>query len=435
MPNYSGSWTLRQQLQAVGADNWPVISNWIVTLSGSGYDYGQGIAVDSSGNVYVAGIITGNNYLLTKYNVSGVIQWQRQLGTCVDNGRGNILAIDASGNSYVVGSINEAGNINLILFKYNSSGTFQWQKKLSGASNENGYGVAVDSSGNVYVSGSTDTQGAGNNDALIVKYNSSGTVQWQRILGGTGNEEAYDVAVDSSANVYIVGIAGTGFGGSDTLIAKYDTSGTIQWQKRLGGASQDNGKSAAVVDSSGNIYLAADTNSSGAGSYDVLIAKYDTSGTLQWQRTFGGGGSEISYGIAVDSLGSAYVTGQSSSNIFIVKYDTSGTIEWQRSLSSSGDEAGYAITTDTAGNMYITGYTTVSDPSSQYDVVIAKLPSDGSKTGTYGSWTYAVTTLTSATSTLSDATATLTAATSTLTEGTPTLTASTPTLTSTVTLV
>jgi hypothetical protein len=404
-------------------------------LSGSGYDYGQGIAVDLSGNVYVAGIITGNNYLLTKYNKVGAIQWQRKLGTCNDNGFGNILAIDSSGNSYVVGSINEAGNVNLILFKYDTSGTFQWQKKLTGASSENGYGVAVDSSGNVYVSGATDSQGAGNNDAIIVKYNSSGTVQWQRRLGGTGNDIAYDVAVDSSANFYIVGIAGTVFGGSDVLIAKYDTSGTIQWQKRLGGASQDNGKSAAVVDSSGNIYLSADTNSSGAGSYDALIAKYDTSGTLQWQRTFGSASSDINFGIAVDSTGSAYVTGQSSSNLFIVKYDTSGTIQWQRSLSSSGDEAGYAIAVDSVGAMYVTGYTTVSDPSSQYDVLIVKLPTDGSLTGTYGSFTYAVTTLTSATSTLSDGSASLTAATATLTEGTPTLTASTPTLTSALTRV
>jgi uncharacterized delta-60 repeat protein len=435
MPSYSGVWTLTAVYQAVGAGNWTNPSYWIATLSGSGYDYGQGIAVDSSGNVYVAGIITGNNFLLTKYNKFGAIQWQRKLGTCNDKGFGNILAIDSAGNSYVVGTITEA-SLNLILFKYDTSGTLQWQKKLTGASSENGYGVAVDSSGNVYVCGSTDSQGAGSNDALIVKYNSSGTVQWQRRLGGTGNDIAYSVAVDSSANVYIVGIAGTGgFGGSDVLVAKYNTSGTIQWQRRLGGATQDNGKSTAVVDSSGNIYLSADTNSSGAGSYDTLIAKYDTSGTLQWQRTFGSAGTDINFGIAVDSSGSAYVTGQSSSSLFIVKYDTSGTIQWQRSLSSSGDEAGYAIAVDSVGVMYVTGYTTVSDPSSEYDVLIVKLPADGSLTGTYGSFTYAVTTLTSATSSLSDATATLTEAAATLTEGTPTLTPSTPTLTSTVTRI
>jgi hypothetical protein len=434
MPSYSGVWTLTAVYQAVGAGNWTNPSYWIATLSGSGYDYGQGIAVDSSGNVFVAGIITGNNFLLTKYNKFGAIQWQRKLGTCSDNGRGNMLAIDASGNCHVVGAIDDGGTKSVIVFKYDTSGVLQWQKKLSSASEDYGYGVAVDSLSNVYVVGTTDVAATWNS-ALIVKYNSSGAVQWQRGLDAATytNEIAYGVALDSSANVYLVGITNSsgGFGNSDILVAKYNTSGVIQWQKRLGGAAADNGKSVAV-DGSGNVYVVGDSGG-GFGGFDVVIAKYDTSGVLQWQRRIGAAGGEVVYGVAVDALGNSYLTGDTGGDLLIAKYDTSGAIQWQRSLTSSGSDAGYAIAVDADGAMYVTGFTTVTDPSSEYDVIIAKLPADGSRTGTYGSWTYAASSLSTATATLSDATATLTDASRSLTGADSALTPTTPTLTSTVT--
>jgi uncharacterized delta-60 repeat protein len=289
------------------------------------------------------------------------------------------------------------------------------------------------------VVGTTYSAGAGNGDVLVTKYNTSGTIQWQRVLGGANTDEGYGICVDSNGNCYIAGYDADNPGAStELLIAKYDTSGTIQWKRKLGGSpNQDNGYG-IVVDSSGNSYVVGYTRNAGSGLQDALIAKYDTSGVIQWQRVLGGANSDCAYGVAVDSSGNCYITGYTEStgaggaDVLIAKYNTSGTIQWQRVLGGGSGDVGYGIAVDSNGNCYVTGYTNSAGAGSE-DALIARLPGDGSKTGTYGPWTYQASSLTAATSSLTAATSSLTAATSTLTAATSSLTAATSTLTSTVT--
>jgi uncharacterized delta-60 repeat protein len=420
---------------------------WIATLGGALEEQAYSIAVDGSGNVYVTGYTFGSgagnsDVLIVKYDTSGTIQWQRTLGGANQDG-GYGIAVDGSGNVYIAvytGS-SGAGNADVLIAKYDTSGTIQWQRTLGGASNDYGFGIAVDGSGNVYVTGLTESSGGALANVLIAKYNSSGTIQWQITLGGANQDVGYDIAVDGSGNAYIIGYtASSGAGNSDVLIVKYDTSGTIQWQRTLGGVSDDVGRSIAV-DGSGNVYISGYTTSSGAGGADVLIAKYNTSGTIQWQRTLGGANYDYGYGIVVDGSGNVYITGTTSSSgagsldVLIVKYDTSGTIQWQRTLGGANQDVGYDIVVDGSGNVYITG-TTSSSGAGSLDVLIAKLPADGGFTGTYGAYTYATSSLTAATPTLTAATPTLTSATPTLTSATPSplLTSATSALTSTSTI-
>jgi uncharacterized delta-60 repeat protein len=424
MPSYSGVWTLTAQYQAIGADNWPTSTYWIATLGGNGATdaYGNKVALDSSGNVYVVGYGRTTNSLLViaKYSNKGNLQWQKTLDAS-DTDQGYDITVDSSGNIYVSGFTNAATVLyELLVVKYNSSGTIQWQKTLSGASGSYDAGVSIktDTSGNVYVFGYT---GASNVEQfLAVKYNSAGTVQWQRSLGGATSDYGQGVAVDSSANVYVVGATDVS-GNYDIQLAKYDTSGTIQWQRKLtgSGSAQDLGY-AIAVDSSSNVYICGVSNS-GIGTNDIQLAKYDTSGTIQWQRRLGStGGDEYGRSIAVDSSANVYICGETGAGrIQIAKYDTSGTLQWQRDLYNNSSNAGNGITVDNLGNFYIVG---VSYYGSNVGFITAKLPTDGTMTGTYGGYTYAVSTLTSATTTL-------TAATSTLTTGTPSLTSATSTLT------
>ena len=394
-------------------------SHWIATLGGPSFDYGYGIAVDSSGNVYMSGGGTGD-VLIAKYNTSGTLQWQRTLGGTGNDGPYGI-AVDSSGNVYITGETNSqgAGSDDVLIAKYNTSGTLQWQRTLGDTNGNYGYRVAVDSSGNVFIVGETGVEGQENFRALIAKYDSSGTIQWQRTLGGDTNDTGYGVAVDSSGNVYM---SGGGSGG--VLIAKYNTSGTLQWQRTLsgGGFGTD-----VAVDSSGNVYVTSSTSSQGAGSFDTILAKYSTSGTLQWQRILGGASIDRVYGIAVDSSGNVYITGETDSqgagsdDVLIAKYNTSGALQWQRTLGGGGGEVGYGVAVDSSGNVYITGRTYSQGAGGE--VLIAKLPGDGSGTGAYFNNTirYTESTLTSATSTLTDAASTLTSATSTLTDQASTL--------------
>ena len=161
-------------------------------------DVARGVATDSSGNVYVAGYTGGgldgnsseggNDLFVIKYNSSGTKQWTKQLGTSSDD-KANGVATDSSGNVYVAGSTqggldgnSSAGGYDLFVVKYNSSGTKQWTKQLGTSSGDSAQGVATDSSGNVNVAGETQggmdgNSSAGGNDLFVVKYDSDGNKQ------------------------------------------------------------------------------------------------------------------------------------------------------------------------------------------------------------------------------------------------------------------
>jgi 6-phosphogluconolactonase (cycloisomerase 2 family) len=408
---------LGKTLQIAAAGNAGADAYWIATLGGTGTDYEvEAISVKSNGDVY--GVLSTNSEgaggydaVVVKYNSSGVLQWQRRIGGS-SNEFFQGMAIDDSGNIYAVGSTAsyESGTSAYIV-KYNSSGAVQWQRALYSTSTIDLRKVAVDSSSsNIYAVGFTSALSSGGNDVFICKYSVSGVLQWQRRLGGTSNDDGSGIALDGSDNVYIQYQHSSGQGGYDLGIAKYNSSGVIQWQRSLGGTSNESGAGLAI-DSSDNIYIPAMTVSEGQGNYDAGVAKYNSSGAIQWQRIIGGTGSDNVSDLAVDSSGNVYVfgttlsAGAGSQDTLIVKYNSSGVAQWQRSFGTTSYEYAGGIAVDSSNNLYFGGRSNVTG---NYDSFIVKVPSDGSLTGTYGNFVYASTSLTAATSTLTDAASTLT---------------------------
>ena len=139
---------------------------------------------------------------------------------------------------------------------------------------------------------------------------------WMRTLGGSQTDIGYGVATDSSRNVYFSGYTKSEGPGTiwKIMVGKYDSSGTLQWQRYVGGASNDIGRDVAV-DSSGNVYVVAEIESDGAGNADFGLFKYDTDGTLIWQRSLGGSNYEWGHGITLDSSNNIYLTGRGNNTI------------------------------------------------------------------------------------------------------------------------
>ncbi len=432
--------TTQVTLGAAGAGG--VEDYWIATYTGG---YGRGVDIDSDGNVYTTGNFSesGENRIwITKHDASGVIQWQRRLtGLSNESDTVSDLAVDSSGNVYIAGFTKSygAGDTDVYLAKYNTSGVIQWQRSLGSTGDDRSFSVATDSSGNAYVTG-YDLVGTGSRDVITAKYNSSGTLQWQRNLQGINpnnvSDEGHGIAVDSSSNIYVAGYhrdrtTSTYHNG---LLIKYNSSGTIQWQRSLTTSGLLEEQFLAVAtDSSGNVYVTGFTGGTGAGNEDILTAKYNSSGTLQWQRILGDIQNDNGFGIGVDGSSNVYVLGiyrePSTNNRFLIaKYNSSGTIQWQRQLTTSSSDTPDAIAVDNAGNVYVVGGTGSTG-------IIAKLPGDGSLTGTYGSFTYSSASLTSATSSLSsftpsisDFAASLTSSSASLTDAAASFTSSTTTL-------
>ena len=332
---------------------------------------------------------------LTKYDPSGTRQWTRLSGTTGGDESGwSAVAVDGSGNIYVTGYTSgnldgetNAGGSDAVLIKYNSSGTRQWTRLLGSAASDSAWSVGVDGSGNVYISGFTegslgDQTNSGGTDAFLAKYNPSGTLQWVRQLGNATLTYSYAVAVTSSGNAYISGMTRgsldgeTNAGIQDIFVAKYNSSGTRQWTRMLGSAVFDYCYSVAV-DASENVYVAGDSyghfdgwsNTDGSGTtQDVFLAKFNASGTKQWSVFHGGTGNDVASGLAVDSSGNAYISGNTNAlldgftpagdhDLILIKYNTSGTRQWTTMLGTSSAEAARSIAVDSSGATYMTGLT------------------------------------------------------------------------------
>ena len=395
----------------------PVVlfNGWARALGGTGtQDWGWGVDLDSSNNLCVAGqtnsrgspTIFQTEALVAKYTKEGTLLWQRAIGeSIVDTGndRGLTVAVDGSDDIYVVGSGQNTGigAIDWLLLKYNSSGVLQYQRVYGTSSTEQPSQTII-SGNDMYVVGSTSGAGAGNNDMLLVKFDISTTpasLTWERTLGhpggGTVSDSGDGLGLDSSGNVFIVGQTFGSIGGPgapDQIIAKYNSSGTLQAKQiYVGNPSGSERFNGAQVNNNDELIVFGYTTA-GFGSWDAHLLKFDNSLNLIWQRALGGSGTDTIYGIAIDSSDNIYVTGTAGSagGMLIAEYDTNGNLQWQRSLNAPVlFTNGYGIKYGNDGWLYFTGET---DATGTQDLFVGRVRDDGSGTGTFttalGDWTY-----------------------------------------------
>jgi hypothetical protein len=422
---------------------------WISKITSSGNSIqGTGICSDSSGNVYVSGSVgTGTAYgvYLIKYSLSGVVQWQRTVTftSYTQSPVESVVAVDSSGNVYVtyrfVNNSGGSANISASLMKYDSSGVLQWSKSYKyGGTTDLFYGISIDSSGNVYINITT----GGNYALATVKFNSSGVLQWNSGINTNTGNSTQQLAVDSSGNTYAAIVQVNSGSRYCAGVVKRDSSGNVVWAKSLTPSSSSyfvEGYGAAV-DLSGNVYLCGTGRQGATNRYDGLLAKYNSSGTLQWQVALvNTDGTRLDTAV-VDSSGNVYVSGKTSTGTppspgFIAKYNSSGTLQWQRIITSNTlERVGIAI--DSSDNIYLTSYSSTTG-GAPYVAWAFKLKNDGSGTGTYtvggSTVVYAASSLTSSTSSYSDTTVSYGTNANTITDSTITYTDAAGSTTSSVT--
>ncbi|MDQ1335758.1 MAG: hypothetical protein QG552_2708 [Thermodesulfobacteriota bacterium] len=351
-------------------------------LGGTGFDRGYGIAVDASGCAYVTGetysgnfptknpfqlrLADNNDAFITKLSESGNdISYSTYLGGTGED-YGNDIAVDSSGNACVAGSTQSAnfptknpfqatlaGHYDGFITSLSASGaSLLYSTYLGGSSEDYGDAIAIDGSGNAYVAGSTQSTdfptsnayqatNAGGWDAVVAKLPASGSsLSFSTYLGGTKDDLGYGIALDGSGNPYVTGKTNSGnfptqnpyqgslAGDYDAFIAKLPASGnTLSYATYLGGTGFDCAYG-IVVNGDGYIYVAGDTTSSNfptqnpyqgslAGNQDAFVTKFEPSGTLLSDATYlGGSNYDGGYGIAIDTSGNVYVAGYTYSADF-----------------------------------------------------------------------------------------------------------------------
>ena len=342
---------------------WEALSYSIV--SPTTYDEWHYVTQDASGNTFVAGISSEQGAILQKYAPasSTFLQQFTNLPTfygtdCSNpsNGDAKAVAFDSSNNIYLVGRALYA----FALVKYNSSGTLV-NKKTFPCVNALGGGVSIDSSGNIIFSGDTGS------DLFVHKYSSTYTLIWRRSFSNCTQSGQTRSVVNTSTNVTF--IAGTLTSTAGCAIIAVDSAGATSWSRKLTQSGTVAGMDIKLDSTGANIYVSVLCSTLGK----MVVAKYNTSGTLQWQRSL----STIDYaqGLALDSSDNVYVVGQIPPSGVIAKWDSNGTIQWQRSFSGTNGFLPYSVSVY-GTSLYIVGFSGVRG-------MAFVLPTDGSKTGTF----------------------------------------------------
>ncbi|MBW2734198.1 MAG: hypothetical protein JRH20_17555, partial [Deltaproteobacteria bacterium] len=343
-----------------GAVN-PLENLWSKTMGDISDDQGTWVVVDASGNITLMATFAGtidpgggeitsystyHDLFVTSFTSEGVHRWQLVLNGITNPPIGQGMVVDGSGNVTIAGSFTGSvvlgsGGVasrgrDIFVTSFSRDGVHRWKKIIGGVDDDSAYALAVDNSGNVTVTGRFEDHvnfGGGDvyawnyGDIFIVSFSTDGDYRWHQALGGDYYDRGTAVAADSSGNVTIAGtfevtaeLGGaplTSVGDKDVFVTSFSSDGVHRWQKALGGALDDSARSIAV-DGSGNITLV---------------------GTFQEMAELGGGG----------------VTSKGLADIFITSFSANGVHRWQKALGGTLDDMGASIATDGNGNLTLVG--------------------------------------------------------------------------------
>lgn len=380
---------------------------WIAVLTpASGNSAGQDIVVNSSGDVWVVGS-AGPDLALVKVDKNATLQWQRRKYTTfageLFSGQMNL---DANDNIYINNSTNTYnGPISSVINKYNASGTFQLSYRYTWSDNLYASDILPDSNGNVYSLHNRDTGEGGGyvQYGIIRKHDSSLDLVWEKYITCTNFPSVTNfnkLSFDASGNIIAAGwIADLDTGANYGSVYKISTAGALVSHKHVGEITSN---ASLQVDASGNIYVAGYYWN--GSTYIVNVMKLNSSYVIQWQRNLAYSSARLSSsGIALDQSGNIYVsTNGQDGTVFIAKYNNSGSLQWQRQFNAAGTENVVSIVHDKVSSFYISGLTNASGAQRHY---FAKFPDDGTATGTYTlggySYTYSASSLTDSAGSLS----------------------------------
>lgn len=326
------------------------------------------------------------------------IQWQKTVGGSQNDAFNDIQQTTDGG--YIVSGYTESsdgdvlsnlGNSDVWIVKLSALGSFEWQQSLGGFASEGGAKIQQTANGSYIVLGGATLDGGdvsgshGNTDAWVVKLSVAGSIEWQKALGGTGEEHGHGIcqAIDGG---YIVAIHARSTDGDitgqhgdvDAWIVKLTSSGSIEWQKSLGGSHQDTVYNIRPTTDGGYI-MVGDTWSidgdviANDGTGNVWVVKLSDSGLIEWQKTYGGSNGDWGRSIQ-QTIDGGYifaagtrsndgdVTGyHGNEDFWIVKISNSGILQWQKTLGGTSYEAINCIRQTATGDYIVSGYTHSND--------------------------------------------------------------------------
>jgi hypothetical protein len=321
------------------------------------------------------------DFLMAKFDASGGLLWQRTFGgTNLDSGSGVVETTDggylfagvtSSINGDVAGNHGADSTSDFWCIKLDKNGNLLWKKTYGGSGREFADSIIKTNDGGFVISGTTtsndgDVSGihlpVNTEDIWILKIDANGNKVWQKCLGGSKGEARSSIisTTDGGYLLSAITLSSDGDvtinkGASDIWVVKLNSFGNIIWQKTFGGSGYD--RSRGIINTSdGGFAVASDTESADGdvtlnhGKNDIWILKFNSAGTLMWQKSYGGSGDDGASKIIQNADGSYIVAGGATTpdgdvtgthepisygDIWILKIDVNGNKVWQRCLGGS----------------------------------------------------------------------------------------------------
>ncbi len=341
-----------------------VIWNYVFDGGTSAWVSGTDITTDDSGKVYVTGFNYHNsNYdlLVLKLDSDGNYLWDASYDNTGNAEEGRQVETNSAGDVIVSGIGYFGNNYNYLLVSFDSQGNMNWHKSVPGNSNQFP-AIVLDNADNIYLAGSTTYF---NGDAFVAKYTSAGNPVWDASYDDSqnSNDAFQTVTVDSSGNVYAAGYQtvqqGLGLLDEETVVIKYDSSGTLAWSAAPDTTGSYSHANDILLDHNGNVVI------TGFNAYprDVDIVSFDSIGNQNFLADFSGQwrsydrANAVTVSSAGDIIVGGYATTSTNKDFLTLKYDASGDFQWKKEFNGAAnliDEI-WAVDTDVDGNVYITG--------------------------------------------------------------------------------
>lgn len=349
------------------------------------------------------------------------LQWQINLGGS-RNDEVNSAQKTSDGGFIIAGSIssvdgifagNHSTNYDIWVVKTDATGTIQWQKTYGGTNSDTAASIKTTADGGYIVTGTTfssngDVTGyKGNGDIWVIKINATGGIQWQKTFGGTKTDMAAAIEQNPDGGYILLGSTNSNDGDVtqnsgefDIWGVKFNATGAIQWQKTFG-SNTDDFASNFQLNSDGSIVISGNTkvnrvinNFSSNSSDEIYIFKINSGGLLQWQKTFGGNGTDIATKTLSTLDGGLLIGGFSNStdgdikenkgdvDMWLIKTTGDGTISWEKSIGGTKWDKINSLQATLDGGYIIIGETTSSNGDFKtgkglIDLVIVKLAATG----------------------------------------------------------
>ena len=361
---------------------------WEDSFGGRGADGGNDVLGTSDGGYISVGYTNAygsgkNDVWIIKTDFNGEKQWSRVYGGKLDDYGWGVTESDdggyvIAGETFSFGS----GQSDIYLLKIDSNGNMKWNTTFGGLAEDVAYSVVNSNDGGFIVAAQTKSYGKGGSDGMIVKFDSKGIKQWNRLFGGKGLDYLKSITVDSLKG-YILAGGSRSFNDGDNQgwVLSVNNDGYPRWEKTYGDVGEDGFNMITRTKDGGFVAVGSSASFFSKGMKDVIMIKLDSAGQKLWMNLYGGRENDIGNAVNECKDGGFIIAGETTSygkgksDILLIKTDQLGIEKWKTTVGSVGVDIGNSVQELTKGGYIISGTSTISNLS--FDSILIKTDKQG----------------------------------------------------------